>query len=97
MDRVTAEKLLDHAITSVGDSEAFLYQIGNGEWVCRIRRRDYWLWSFADLHTYVHELKAQGKQQQKAQAKAKRRESYYEEEDPLGSINPSEAYHLVMS
>jgi hypothetical protein len=96
MDRAIAETLLDHAIKNVGDSEAFLYQIANGEWVCRIRRRDFWLWNFGDLHTYVHELKAQGKRQQKAQAKAKRRERHEEDEDML-AINPSEAYHLVMS
>ena len=91
MDKVTAEKLLDHAITSVGDGEVFLYQIANGEWVCRIRRRDFWLWCFEDLHTYVHELKAQGKQQRKAEVKTKRRER-----EDLRGLDTTEQYHLVM-
>jgi len=92
MDRATAEKLLDHTITSIGEGEVRLYQIANGEWVCRVRRRDFWLWSFEDLHTYVHELKAQGKQQRKAPAKATK----HREREDLRGIEAAEAYHLVM-
>ncbi len=49
MDKATAEKLLDHALTTTGADGAFIYRIANGELVVRIKAKDYWLWSFADL------------------------------------------------
>ncbi len=68
MDKATAEKLLDHAITTTGEDGAYLYRIANGELVVRIKAKDYWLWSFADLTTYAHEAKKQRKKQARNEA-----------------------------
>jgi hypothetical protein len=83
MTQEQAEKLLDHAITTTGTGGAYLYRIANGELVVRIKAKDFWLWSFADLTAYAHDLKHQKKKQRQA-------------DRAQHGIDPQESYRLVL-
>jgi hypothetical protein len=92
MTEQEAQYLCELVIDQYGPGSAHLHRIGNGELVVIItaKKGPWFCWSFKDWTTF--------RKDEKHQAKAKRRERHYEEdEDLLGSINPSEEYHLVMS
>lgn len=86
MDKAEAEKLLDHAITNAGEDGAYLYQLGNGELVVRIKASDYWLWSFADLTAFCKEAKKQRRRERKASTS----------HEQVG-IDPEVSYHLAFA
>lgn len=86
MDKTMAEKLLDYALTTTGEDGAYLYRIANGELVVRIKAKDYWLWSFADLTAYTHDLKRERKRARKA-----------DRVEARAGISPQEQYRLVFA
>jgi hypothetical protein len=63
MNLTDAQKLTDLVNDTYGDGAARIHQVGNLEWVCRIRKRDYWLWDYWDWEHYRRAKKGARKAQ----------------------------------
>jgi hypothetical protein len=85
MDKMTAAQLLDHAVTTAGANGAYLYRIANGEYVVRIRAKDFWLWTWQDLTVYAHDLKKRRNRERKAADRA-----------AIVGISPQEVYRAIL-
>ncbi len=52
MNQKQATELYDYIMMDLGPDAASLYQVASGDWVVRLKARDYWLWSFGDWTAY---------------------------------------------
>ncbi len=86
MTEEQARRLWDYTTTALGDNNSRMHQLGNGEWVVRIRAKDYFLWGFEDWTVYAHDLKAKAKAERKAQRR-----------DVQRAIDTQESYRLVLA